>query len=243
MTRGDLEAGLDRLAAVDRRLGDRAWSLDPSRGRATPLVALVRGLAAEDPRRAPEVVAAFAHGVARVAEAILENFPENVFWDLDRPVAALWDGPAAVGLGPLEAAVARVVELQGLFGRGTPIRFRYAHDFLLGYDWARWVRRAPGDRVGIGPFDQAFLDRMKRRGGELLSLIEADDRKYHRLRGAGHRNPFGFSREPGDEARLLRDLVARDLVPVRAWTRGDPPRWDRPFAELRAERARALGLA
>lgn len=235
--------GRERLAAIDARLG-HARTLDPDRPRATPLATLVATVTT-DPTRDARVVEAFAHGVADVADAILENFPDNIFWDLDGVLSTLWGGPCADERG--DASVREVtramVELQEMFGRHGPIRFRYAHDFLLGYDWARWVRRDPASRAGIGPFDRAFLDRMRRRGGELLALIDDDDRKYPRLDGPEHRNPFGFSREPGDEARLLEDLAARALVPVRVWSREATPRWDQPFAELREARARALGMA
>ena len=53
---------------------------------------------------------------------------------------------------------------------------------------------------------------------------------------------FGFSREPEDELRLFRDLAARGLLPVEAWRLETAPTWDRPFTDLRAERARVLGL-
>ncbi|HJK99236.1 MAG TPA: ferrochelatase [Polyangiaceae bacterium LLY-WYZ-14_1] len=242
----DPHAATERLVAVDEVLsrGSRRTAA-PGRDRATSLTQLVGELLNDEPGPEAPVVEAFVDAVAAVARAILEHFPENVFWDLDLLVASIWRGAARDPVDPVGRIVAmrdRLVGLQALYGRATPIRFRYAHDFIYGYDWARWVRRDPAARRQIGPYDLAFLDRMARRGAELLTLIERDDTTYPTLRDAGHRNPYRFSREPPAEAQLFEDLAARDLLPVPAWDPECTPVWDRSFLDLREERARALGL-
>ncbi len=191
------------------------------------------------------LVDAIGVGLARVTDAIESAFPDNIFGDLDH--LALSVAREAEGAESPEAHAARafetVVALMHLFGRETPIRFRYVHDFVYGYDWARWVRKDPATRRHVGPFDLAFLERMERRGRELLSLIEADDAKYPTLPDDRPRNPFGFSREPADERRLFHDLAAHGLLPVEAWRLEAAPQWERAFKELRDERAQALGLS
>lgn len=190
----------------------------------------------------PELADVLARGLEATALATLEHFPENIFWDLDGLASSVirdaWKhtDPAA----SLAAAFDDIASLYAVFGRATAIRFRYVHDFVYGFDWAKWVRRDPAARAGVGPFDRVFLRALLARGEELLDLIERDDPEYPRLRDEGSRSPFPFSREPEDEARLHRSLVGEALIPVRAWCIDPEPVWDRPFAELRAARAAAM---
>ncbi|MEM9071062.1 MAG: ferrochelatase [Myxococcota bacterium] len=228
------------IAEVDRqidKLGARL-SLAADRDRATTLTSLFETHGQRLSDRSRE---AFGRGLLRAASAQLRAFPENLFWDFDALGAhvarvAREDGPSAVTR--LSALMASV---QQLFGRQTHIRFRYVHDFMYGFDWAKWVAREPASRSSVPPFGIAFLDTMWRRGHELLDLIAHDDQKYPKIAGGAPRNPFGFSREPDDERRLFRDLAAQDLIPVKGWQANPSPVWDRPFQELRAERARVLG--
>lgn len=229
------------LAETDADLDARGprRTLAPDRAEATRLVALFDAHAGQLPAAAR---AGFARGLRRVARAQLEAFPGNLFWDFDALAARIASEARTHGVDGVAELTALVAALQHLFGRETPIRFRYVHDFTYGFDWAKWVRRAPKERASVGPFDRPFLRYMWRRGHELLALIAADDAKYPRLRDERPRNPFGFSREPRDEERLFRDLAARDLLPVPAWEPAPRARWDRPFYELRAVRAEALNL-
>lgn len=242
---GDAQDGLERLAAMDAELAlvDRL-SLDPGRARARSLHAIGHHLFSSF-ALAPGVAAALAEGLSATAAAIRTHFPGNLLWDLDHLAASVLrealraPAPAA----HVRESFAEIVGLHAMFGHGTTLRFRYAHDFVYGFDWAKWVCRDPSARRGVGPFDLAFLRAMRARGGELLALIEAGkDETYPPLRGDRHRNPFAFSREPNDELTLYRDLAARELIPVRAWTFDAPPVWDRGFAEERERRARALGI-
>ncbi|HEY8376846.1 MAG TPA: hypothetical protein VIK91_10170 [Nannocystis sp.] len=177
-------------------------------------------------------------GLRAIEAAAAAAFPENLFWDLEFLAASL----VREGAGAMTALARRIAGLQGLYGQHTVIRFRYVHDFLYGYDWAKWVQREPATRHAVAPFAPAFIAHQERRARELEELIAADDAVYPRLPEGQVRNPFPFSREPEAEAQLLRDLARRGLLPVEAWDPGAAPRWDRPYADLRVERARALGL-
>jgi len=236
-----LGAAQSLLKAADARLAQHCrvragslptarLSLDPSREEATTALELHRLL---EPRVQTEAASlALASGLAATADAICRHFPDNLLWDLDALAAGL------VARGSDAAGITRAFDemcgLISLFGRATAIRFRYMHDFTYGFDWAKWVRREPETRAGIGPFDERLVAALFRRGNELLALIDADDAKYGRLPDARARNPFGFSREPADEIRLFRALVEDGLVPLCAWQLDPRPVWDRPFADLRA---------
>lgn len=229
------------LGRVDRGLEARFGSLAslaPRRARASHLAELAERLLPHDAGLAH--ARPFARGLARVLVAFAEHFPNNLFWDADliaARLAAQPDPPSA------RALCAHLVELAAQFGRSSPIRFRYLHDFLFGYDWCRWVAKAPDERRHVGPFDPPFLGYLLRRGAELRELIDHNDATYGRLEPGCFRNPFPFARDPGDEARLYRALADRDLIPVRAWQLDSRPRWDLPYAELRRSVADELGIA
>jgi hypothetical protein len=216
----------------------------PGRSTARSLVDIAEELGAEAVLE-PAALSAFATALEGIALAQVASFPGNLFWDLDFPAARLLDlarGEPELAVSRLEHTAARFAALQRGFGAASKIRFRYAHDFIYGFDWARWVQREPAARSAVGPFEPPFLAYLLDRGEEIVRLVEQDDAKYPKLSPGEARNPFGFTREPADEERLHRDLAERGLVPVEAWRRDAVPRWDLPFAALREERARALGL-
>ncbi|MFK7990929.1 MAG: ferrochelatase [Sandaracinaceae bacterium] len=227
-----------RLEALDRRLDERGvlrLTVAPGRTLATPLASLARSLDV-----GPELADALSDGLFRTVEAIGLHFPENVFWDLDGLVATAVreaDSPVA-----LSSAFDDIVALHALFGAQTPIRFRYVHDFVYGFDWARWTARDPASRAGIHPYSRRFLAVMLERGARLLEQIAEADRKYPPLSDARHRNPFGFSREPEDETRLHRALARDGMLPIEAWSTEAAAHWDRPYTELRDRQAEALGM-
>jgi hypothetical protein len=228
------------LEAVDRRVsgqvGPRA-SLSPQEREATPLARLARELlTAEVP---PSVGSALARELERIAETICWHFPDNIFWDLDFLGKSLLSRATESGIAE---AAGRVVRLHELFGRDTPIGFRYVHDFLYGFDWAKWVRRDLPARGHVGPFSDEFLGYLEGRGSELLDLIAADDEKYPALEDAEPRNPFPFSREPAAECALHRELSRRGLIPVEAWRVDAAPSANRPYLRLREQCAEELGL-
>jgi len=230
----DLRASLERLEPL---LGERA-SLDPGRPCAPTLVELTAQIVGE--RKEAERARAFARGLGEVVRAVADDFPDNIFWDLEYLACCMW---RAGGVAEIHAFARRVTALCRGFGNKSQLRFRYAHDFLYGYDWSRWVSRMPAERAGIGPFDIAFFDYLEDRRLTLLDLIARNDAKYGKLQGQAYRNPFGFRREPHEETRLHRELSRADLLPVKAWRVDGERRWDLPFTELRAEVACRLGIA
>jgi hypothetical protein len=247
---------LERLRATTRMIEAEVGplaTLDPARELATPLVDVhERALARLDTSSAAQLARPLANGLCELALAQLDAFPGNLFWDLDLIAVAIIE--QARPLAPLLAIqrVAqqfdRMAELQRLYGRSTAINFAYVHDFVYGYDWAKWVAREPSVQTDVPePFDPRFLAYMRTRAHELLELIAADDAKYPALDDDQARNPFPFSREPAAEITLHRELARRDLIPVPTWS-GDavsldwPTRWQMPFQALRIEVARELGL-
>jgi hypothetical protein len=177
--------------------------------------------------------------VLRIVSAIVDNYPENLFWDLDLMVAELARVPSE---RELTERTDLVVSLMRGFGVHGEISFRYVHDFTYGYDWCKWVRREPEARRFERPFGLGFLSYLDRRRAELLGLIEADDATYGRLPSGERRNPFEFSREPRDELLLHRSLAESGDIPIEAWNATGYSRFNRDFVALRSERARALGL-
>jgi hypothetical protein len=230
-----LEGGDALLRSVDVK------SLAPETSRPTSLVDLGRQCLVAD----PGLATAFAEGLCAIAEAQVTHFPDNIFADFDHMAHSLLSelpAGAAAGAHHIRSKCALIVHLYQRYGRHSPIRFRYVHDFVYGYDWAKWVNKAPQERAGIGAFDMAFLTHMARRADELHELIAVDDTKYPALPDGRYRNPFSFNREPAHEVALLIDLARAALLPIEAWRADGRPRWDLAFAELRVEKARRLGI-
>ena len=240
---------MERLGKADQELAlEGRLSLHPERARASSLKSLwERSVKSGD---SAELKREFAESLPVIALSIAEHFPENIFWDLDFLAASLIQqarGEAAkngeaAGVRRMRETTALMVDVQARYGVHSAIHFRYVHDFIYGYDWARWVAREPQTRTAIGPYDPIFVQRMRDRSAELLELIVANDETYPPLPQNVARNPFGFSREPAAESALLLELARLDLIPVEAW-RADPvPIWNRPYGELRDRQARELGL-
>jgi hypothetical protein len=234
-----------RLAEADRFLDAHAWgrrSLAPGREQSRSLLAAFGAVVLPEDDAATLV--ALATGVAELAQVQRESFPDNLCCDLDLLIADTLRRARASArpVAEVTARLGQVCRLQRLYGGDTAIRFRYVHDFVYGFDWAKWVGRDPDLRAAVGPFDAKFLDHLERRAHVLFGLIAADDAVYGQIPEDQSRNPFPFSREPEAELALHRDLAARGLVPVAAWDPDAAPTWRRAFAALRVERAAALGL-
>ncbi len=229
---------LDALDA-EVRGAERLLTLDPVRPRASlPSELVAAAVHAHDP---PALREAIARGTARLVRAIRRAFPRNLLWDLDLLVAR--QAALARAGADAEALLVRIAELQELFGESGSIRFRYVHDFVYGFDWARWVARQPADRAAVGPYDPPFIERMHRRARELLDAIaQGTDATYPPLPQGRIRNPFGFSREPAAELALHRALAAAGALPVEAWRIDAVPRWNLDFEARRRREAAALGL-
>ncbi len=229
------------LAELDAKIAQcplGALTLDPSRSSASSLTQLVSGLA--DPRQFPHLTAA----AAAVAEAQLRSFPENLFWDFDFYLGSIHRHASGTPdyAGYLKNATRITVGLMKLYGQQSLIRYRYVHDFMYGFDWARWVRRDPAGREGVTPFGLDFLRQTESRGRDIISLVEADDDWYPRLADGDARNPFSFSRDTEDELSLYRLLAERGDVPVEAWRLDARPNANRDFDVLRDEAAGLLRL-
>jgi hypothetical protein len=216
-----------------------ALTLDPSRSFATPLTEVVSELA--DSRQSPHLAAA----ASAVAEAQMQSFPENLLWDFDFYLASIHRHAVSTPdyASYLENVTGITVGLMRLYGQQSAIRFRYVHDFMYGFDWARWVRREPAARRGAEPFGLTFLQQTESRGRDIGALIDADDDWYPRLAEGTSRNPFPFSREPNDELSLYRLLAERGNVPVEAWRIDARPDAGRDFDALRQDAAASLGLS
>lgn len=210
-----------------------ARSLAPDREYVTPPARLCETVL--DGASESRLAATFAQGMTTIARAVAEHFPDNVYCDVDflaaTLVARFRGQPAAEAR--MTAHCDRIAELIALYGCHSAIRFRYMHDFLYGFDWARWVRKDPINRAATGPFDPLFLQYLYQRGAELLALIEDGDAEYPPLAPGQWRNPFDFSREPAAEARLHRQLAAEKLLPLAAWDIRARPIFDRDFYRLR----------
>lgn len=231
------------LAEADARLhaGSAQWrTLDPDRARAHPLAWIGRTVVGDEDS---EAAFAFADGLAAIAHAMRQAFPGNLFWDLDYLGASLW----RLGGGDPAAIVAHasaVAAVQAVFGRDGAIGFAYVHDFVYGFDWAKWVARTPAERGGVEPLSAQFVAVMQARGEELVTLLDqGGDERYPPLPGNGPRNPFGFSRAPADEIILHRHLAKHGDVPVAAWSVDAVPDATRPYGELRRRAAARLGLS
>jgi len=243
---GAANGWLKQLEETDRWLASRpgGWSsLDPAVRSASPLVKLAESsLQPQDPL---PLCHAFSAGLGRLVRVQAEHFPDNLFCDLDFMCSELLRQARSCQGAPvreLEQSFALLEELNALFGCHSTIRFRYLHDFLYGWDWARWVAQDPEPRHGHGPFSTEFLVRLLQRGRELKQLISRQDRRYHRLEPGHFRNPFVFRREPEAEARLHRALAGRGLLPLPGWLHDARPDWNRGWNEIRVDVARELGL-
>lgn len=246
----------ERLRATTRMLEAEVGplaTLDPTRELATSLIDVhERALARLDPNRATLLARPLSNGLCELALAQLDAFPGNLFWDLDliaaTIVAQACPLPQLAAIQHVAQQFGRMAELQRLYGRSTAINFAYVHDFVYGYDWAKWVAREPSVQADVPePFAPRFLAYMRVRAHELIELIAVDDAKYPSLDDDQARNPFPFSREPADEIRLHRELARRDLIPVPTWDADAlsldwATRWQVPFQARRIEVAGELGL-
>ena len=239
-------SSLQLLAAADARLTSAVssrMSLCPTKRQATSLLEI--GECLLDDCVAPKAGEAFADALVALVAAQYVSFPENLFWDFDYLAVVLLRSAQADPADPAVRVLEprrRLVELEILFGTHSPVQFRYAHDFVYGFDWARWVERDAATREAIGPFGLEFLDSLLCRGRELTDQIRDGDRRAPKLPQGVARNAFGFSRDPAAEELLHRDLAARGFIPVETWRFDAEPRWDLPYRALREQRAQALGL-
>ena len=183
-----------------------------------------------------QFIKVFRETLESILQSILRNFPENIFWDFDFLVISMLRQALVAEKGAdyfLKFFAEKIELLMDLFGDKSEIRFRYLHDFIYGFDWAKWVQKEPETRNLIEPFNPIFLDYLLSRGQEILQLICLGDHQYHHLSENLYRNPFNFSREPKDEICLFTYLARQKLIPVAAWDWNVSPVWNKPFHEMR----------
>jgi hypothetical protein len=186
----------------------------------------------------PRIIKSLTDALERIVNAQVSNFPENIYWDFDFMVQSMLSQALVAKEGAfyfLENFADKVVNLMNLFGIKTQIHFRYIHDFMYGFEWAKWVQRDPYARSHTEPFSMIFLDYILNRGQEMIQLINLNDTKYQQITGSAYRNPFPFSREPDCECRLLSYMAEEELIPVPAWDWNARPMWNKPFQEIRQE--------
>ena len=192
-----------------------------------------------------QIITTIQATIENIVRSQLQNFPENIFWDFDFLVSSMLrqalnadDGAIAF----LKVFGKKMVCLTEMFGNKTEIRFRYVHDFMYGFEWARWVQKEPQKRAHIEPFSPLFLDYLLVKGKELLQRINHGQVVSYKLCETGYRNPFTFSREPEDEYRLLTYLAEEQLIPVAVWNWNASPVWNKPFQEMRQQLALKLNI-
>jgi hypothetical protein len=192
-----------------------------------------------------DILASLQDSLSVIVYAQLQNFPGNIFWDFDFMVSSMLRQALVADEGAvafLESFAKKMVLLIDFFGIHQEIRFRYVHDFIYGFEWARWVQKEPQTRTHIEPFSLIFLDYLLIKGQNILEHINIEQSTSYQLCDTGFRNPFTFSREPEDEYRLLTHLAAKELIPVVAWNWNASPVWNKPFQEMRQELALKLNI-
>ncbi|KZL49985.1 MULTISPECIES: hypothetical protein [Cyanophyceae] len=192
-----------------------------------------------------EIIVALRDSLELIIYAQVQNFPENIFWDFDFMVGSMVRQALVADEGAvsfLKSFGHKMVLLIELFGIKKEIRFRYVHDFMYGFDWARWVQKEPQSRSHSEPFSLVFLDNLLIKGEKLVKHINYGQVTSYNLGNTGYRNPFDFSREPEDEHLLLTSLAKEKLIPVEAWNWDISPVWNQPFQEMRQQLALKLNI-
>jgi hypothetical protein len=192
-----------------------------------------------------QIITAIQETLESIVRTQLQNFPENIFWDFDFLVSSMLRQALTAEEGAitfLKVFGEKMISLTEMFGNKTEIRFRYVHDFMYGFEWARWVQKEPQNRAHVEPFSLVFFDYLLVKGKELLQRINHGQVISYKLCETGYRNPFTFSREPEDEYRLLTCLAEEELIPVAVWNWNASPVWNKPFQEMRQQLALKLNI-
>ncbi|GAX45038.1 hypothetical protein NIES4075_60570 [Tolypothrix sp. NIES-4075] len=217
-------------------------SLNPKKTLATSFVELGSLVTAKT--NDIQLITFLQNSLERVISACLDNFPENIFWDFDFLVSSMLRQALVAddAVEFLKCFGNKIVSLLELCGVKTKIRFRYVHDFMYGFEWARWVQKEPETRANEEPFSLNFLDYLLAKAEEILQLICQEKANHYKLCDKGYRNPYCFSREPEDEHRMLSYLAVNQLIPVTAWNWNAQPVWNKPFQQLREELSLKLNI-
>ncbi|MBW4611424.1 MAG: hypothetical protein KME22_30595 [Hassallia sp. WJT32-NPBG1] len=218
------------------------FSLNPQKILATSFAEL--GTLIAEKTSEIQLITCLHNTLEQIIFAELDNFPENIFWDFDFLVSSMLNQALVAddAVEFLQCFGGKMVSLLELCGIKRKIRFRYVHDFMYGFDWARWVQKEPETRANEEPFSLKFLDYLLAKCEEILQRICLKKANYYKPCGKGYRNPYCFSREPEDECRMLRYLAANELIPVRVWNWNTQPVWNKPFQQLREQLSLKLNI-
>ncbi len=217
-------------------------SLNPEKNLATSLAKL--GILVSSITDDKYLINQLRNTLEQIVYSLLQNFPENIFWDFDFMVFSMFK-QALLANSPenfLEYFGNKIVSLIELFGAKSIIKFRYIHDFMYGFDWAKWVQKDPLNRAHIQPFDLIFLDYLLLKGRQIIQQISLNQLPHYKLSETGYRNPFSFSREIDDEYLLLTSLAKKELIPVPAWHPHIQPIWNKAFQYEREELSLKLNI-
>jgi hypothetical protein len=233
------------FSILDEIIADQSinqLSLNPQKTLATSFVEL--GSLVTEKTNDIQLITFLQNSLERIISAQLHNFPENIFWDFDFLVSSMLRQALVAddAVEFLKCFGNKVVSLLELCGVKTKIRFRYVHDFMYGFEWARWVQKEPETRANEEPFSLVFLDYLLVKGEEILQLICHGKANHYKPCKKGYRNPYCFSREPEDERRMLSYLAVNQLIPVTAWNWNAQPVWNKPFQELREQLSLKLNI-
>ena len=223
---------------------DKTWpqyrSLAPNRSYARPLEQIAGDIL--ENVMDDQFISHFCTGLHQIVQAQMYHFPKNIFADLDilgtHILRQAYQAPKPVAY--LDEICSLIIDLHACFGCQSPIKFCYIHDFIYGFDWAKWVRQDIAQRYTIGPFNLQFLYYLKKRADELVNLINNNDKKYPSLNSNQKRNPFNFSRTAKAEIHLHQNLAATGHIPVTAWELNGCCDWTQDFQKIRLERAQEL---
>jgi hypothetical protein len=200
-----------------------------------------------------EIVKTVGVHLTRIIEAQFIHFPENIFWDFNtlagymvQQAEDVYQETAGSEYDDtfrfINLYTSMVIKLWAKFGKHSTIRFRYVHDFIYGFDWAKWVAQSPKERSNIHPLSMRYMKRMMERGEELQHLIARNDEEYHQLSGDEYRNPFAFHRHADEEMTTLKMLAQQDYIPLKSWLYNTTPAWNKEYATIRTQTALDLGF-
>jgi hypothetical protein len=184
-----------------------------------------------------------AFQLKQIVKSAVFHFPENIFWDFDFLIYRITTNSMSTSSfdNSIQLYSDKILQIFEIFGAHSPIKFRYIHDFIYGYDWLKWMLEKRQASDNTDPFGVDFLNYIYQRGLELVELIRKNDANYPELDGV-YRNPFLFSRTTEEEILLHKDLSSVGQIPIEAWNKHATPKSDKNYSVIRLERSREMGI-
>jgi hypothetical protein len=183
--------------------------------------------------------------VERIIRTVVVHFPENIFWDFDFMIYRLAynaKNNEYAFRDSLAVFTEKLVNIFSIFGANSPIKFRYIHDMIYGFDWLKWMLEKKEPKEDMDPYGMDFLNYIHARGLELIALIDKNDTDYPELDG-NYRNPFLFSRSTSEEILLHKNLSDSSLLPIEAWNKDFMPKCDKNYSLIRLQRSKEMGIS